>query len=212
NQFSAQPRKPEDFRLVQGKNGRILRIIQVFDGEIVTGLLEDTVSEVRDGQYLPDLSKDLLYITVLNRYTPHATPALGMVTGFGLKKGALASSVAHDSHNIVAVGASEDALAAVINAVIAAKGGVAATDGQGDVRVLPLPIAGLMSQADGWQLAGDYSSLDAWVKSTLGCILRAPFMSLSFLALPVIPKLKMTDRGLFDVERFDFVEVEKAVD
>lgn len=211
NQFAAQPRKASEFRLMQQIDCRSLRIIQVFDGEIVTGQVEGMVSELRDGQYLPDVSKDLLYIAVLNRYTPHATPALGMVTGFGLKKGALASSVAHDSHNIVAVGVSEDALAEVINAVIAAKGGVAATNGDGDVRVLPLPIAGLMSRANGWQLARDYSSLDAWVKSALECPLRAPFMSLSFLALPVIPKLKMTDRGLFDVERFDFVEVEKAV-
>jgi adenine deaminase len=147
---------------------------------------------------------------VLNRYAPDAKPALGFVRGFGLKCGALASSVAHDSHNIVAVGVSDDAIALAVNAVIAAKGGISATDGSGDVRTLPLPIAGLMSQSDGWQLANDYSLLDAWVKSELGCVLRAPFMSLSFLALPVIPKLKMTDRGLFDVEKFDFVGVEKA--
>jgi adenine deaminase len=211
NQFTALPRNASEFRLMQQIDCQSLRIIQVFDGEIVTGQTEGMVSEVCNGQYLPDVSKDLLYIAVLNRYTPKATPALGLVTGFRLKNGALASSVAHDSHNIVAVGASEDALAEVINAVIAAKGGVAATDGQGDVRVLPLPVAGLMSQANGWQLARDYSSLDAWVKATLGCVLRAPFMTLSFLALPVIPALKMTDLGLFDVEKFDFVDVEKAI-
>ena len=212
NQFAAQPRESSAFRLIQQVDCQSLRIIQVFDGEIVTGQMEGMVSEVRDGQYLTDVTKDLLYIAVLNRYEPHATPALGMVTGFGLQKGALASSVAHDSHNIVAVGVSEEALAEVINAVIVAKGGVAATDGHGDVRVLPLPIAGLMSRANGWQLARDYSGLDAWVKSALGCVLRAPFMTLSFLALPVIPRLKMTDLGLFDVDKFDFVEVEKAID
>lgn len=212
NQFLAKPRQATDFQLFHQYYCPYLRVIQVFDGEIVTGEVQDSVSEMRQGQYMPDISKDLLYITVLNRYAANAQAALGFVRGFGLKKGALASSVAHDSHNIVAVGTSDEALAEAVNAVIAAKGGIAATDGMGDVRTLPLPIAGLMSQRDGWELADDYSRLDAWVKTDLGCGLRAPFMSLSFLALPVIPKLKMTDRGLFDVERFDFVAVEKAFD
>jgi adenine deaminase len=208
NQFLANPREAADFQLFQQSASTQLRIIKVFDGEIVTGEIAGSVSEIRDGQYLPDVSQDLLYIAVLNRYTPNAKPALGFVQGFGLKCGALASSVAHDSHNIVAVGTSDEALAEAVNAVIQAKGGIAATNGAGDTRVLPLPIAGLMSQSDGWQLAEEYSRLDAWVKAELGCGLRAPFMSLSFLALPVIPKLKMTDLGLFDVDRFGFVEVE----
>ncbi|MDX1910184.1 MAG: adenine deaminase [Saprospiraceae bacterium] len=210
NRFLAQTRKPEDFRLFHAHYCPNLRVIRVFDGEIVTGEEEDSVSEMRAGQYLPDVSKDLLYIAVLNRYTESAAPAMGFVRGFGLQRGALASSVAHDSHNIVAVGVSDEAVAEVVNAVIAAKGGVAACNGAGDVRVLPLPIAGLMSDREGWQLAEDYARLDAWVKAELGCLLRAPFMSLSFLALPVIPQLKMTDRGLFDVGKFDFVPVEKA--
>ncbi len=210
NQFLAKPRQATDFQLFHQFYTPQLRVIEVYDGEIVTGESEGTVSKMREGQYMPDVAQDLLYIAVLNRYTRDAKPALGFVRGFGLQRGALASSVAHDSHNIVAVGTSEEALAEAVNAVIAAKGGIAASDGAGDVRSLALPIAGLMSQSDGWQLADDYSQLDAWVKSELGCVLRAPFMSLSFLALPVIPKLKMTDRGLFDVERFDFVGVEKA--
>ena len=138
---------------------------------------------------------------------PDAKPALGFVRGFGLKEGALASSVAHDSHNIVAVGTSDEALCAAVNAVIAAKGGISASDEAGNARVLALPIAGLMSQSDGYTLAREYAELDAWTKDVLGCTLRAPFMVLSFLALPVIPSLKMTDLGLFDVERFGFVEV-----
>ena len=212
NQFLAKPVEPTDYQLkaTRSEGPARLRVIQVYDGEIVTGKAEALVPAI-GGHYLPDPLQDLLYIAVLNRYTPHAKPALGLVRGFGLKQGALASSVAHDSHNIVAVGCSAEALAAVLNAVIAAKGGIAASDDNGQVRSLPLPIAGLMSQSDGWQLAEDYSRLDAWTKSELGCVLRAPFMSLSFLALPVIPSLKMTDRGLFDVERFDFVEVEKEV-
>ncbi len=210
NQFLAKPRQASDFQLFHQFYCPYLRVIQVYDGEIVTGEIEGSVSEMRDGQYMPDVAQDLLYISVLNRYTTDAKPALGFVRGFGLKRGALASSVAHDSHNIVAVGTSNEAIAAAVNAVIEAKGGVAATNGSGETHCLPLPIAGLMSQSDGWQLASDYSQLDGWVKSELGCGLRAPFMSLSFLALPVIPKLKMTDRGLFDVEKFDFVDVEKA--
>ncbi|MFN0034044.1 MAG: adenine deaminase [Saprospiraceae bacterium] len=210
NQFLAKPRKASDFQLFQEFFCPQLRVIKVFDGEIVTGEEEGSVSEMREGQYMPDVGQDLLYIAVLNRYALDAKPALGFVRGFGLQRGALASSVAHDSHNIVAVGTSDEALAEVVNAVIEAQGGIAATNGAGDVRTLSLPIAGLMSQSDGWRLAEEYSRLDAWVKSELGCVLRAPFMSLSFLALPVIPKLKMTDRGLFDVEKFDFVAVEKA--
>jgi len=208
NQFLAKPREAADFQLFQQTASTKLRVIKVFDGEIVTGEIAGSVSEIRDGQYLPDVSQDLLYIAVLNRYTPNAKPALGFVQGFGLKCGALASSVAHDSHNIVAVGTSDEALAEAVNAVIQAKGGIAAINGTGDTRVLPLPIAGLMSQSDGWQLAEEYSLLDGWVKAELGCVLRAPFMSLSFLALPVIPKLKITDLGLFDVDRFGFVGVE----
>ncbi len=210
NHFLANPKKAADFQLLQKTKGSKLRVIRVFDGEIVTGESADSVAEVVNGQYMPDLENDLLYIAVVNRYAPDAKPAVGIVRGFDLTCGALASSVAHDSHNIVAVGTNTEALAAAVNAVIAAKGGISATDSNGDTRVLPLPIAGLMSQADGWQLAETYAALDAFVKTALGCKLRAPFMSLSFLALPVIPKLKMTDKGLFDVEKFDFVDVEKV--
>ncbi|MBC7774249.1 MAG: adenine deaminase, partial [Phycisphaerae bacterium] len=170
NKFLAKPRKPVDFQLktqlpesleLSGSSAPSVncRIIKVFDGEIVTGA-DEALIQIIDGQLLPDLSQDLLYIAVLNRYAPDAKPALGFVRGFGLKCGALASSVAHDSHNIVAVGTSEEAMAAAVNAVIAAQGGIAATNGSGDVRTLPLPIAGLMSQSDGWQLAEDYSQLD----------------------------------------------------
>ena len=107
----------------------------------------------------------------------------------------------------MAVGVDDVSLCAAVNAIIGAQGGIAAADGAGEVRVLPLPIAGLMSQLDGYTLAAEYARLDAWAKQSLGCALRAPFMVLSFLALPVIPKLKMTDLGLFDVERFGFVSV-----
>jgi adenine deaminase len=150
----------------------------------------------------------VLKIVVLNRYVENTPVAAGFVRGFGLHRGALASSVAHDSHNIVAVGTDDAAICAAVNAIIEARGGVSASDGSGDTRVLPLPIAGLMSDMDGYALAEEYAALDAWTKSELGCVLRAPFMTLSFLALPVIPALKMTDLGLFDVEKFAFTDVE----
>ena len=134
---------------------------------------------------------------------------MGFVRGFGLWRGALASSVAHDSHNIVAVGTDDGALCAAVNAVIEAGGGISATDGLGDTRVIALPIAGLMSPEDGYALARQYAELDVWTKDVLGCRLRAPFMTLSFLALPVIPSLKMTDLGLFDVHQFAFVPLHK---
>jgi len=215
NHFSAKPKQPTDFHVFSSQAGtqshRLttarVRVIEALDGQIVTGSALENLP-VSDGRILSEPSRDLLKISVINRYTSDAKPAVGFVRGFGLRRGALASSVAHDSHNIVAVGTDDGALATAVNAVIEAKGGISATDGTGETRVLPLPIAGLMSQSDGYTLAQDYARLDAWAKETLGCSLHAPFMVLSFLALPVIPKLKMTDLGLFDVEQFGFVPVE----
>lgn len=204
NQFKAQPQTAADFTIPSPGGWKTVRTIEVLDGEIVTGSSLCTAILDKAGYLVPNLSDDLLYIAVLNRYVPEARPALGFVRGFGLKQGALASSVAHDSHNIVAVGCTAEALATAVNSVIASKGGIAACNATGECRHLPLPIAGLMSQSDGWILAEAYAQLDRWVKTALGCVLGAPFMSLSFLALPVIPALKMTDRGLFDVEIFNF--------
>lgn len=211
NRFLANPTQAADFRLpLPGRRSTATAaIIEALDGQIVTGAFSADLP-VADGCVQPDPARDLLKIAVVNRYTPDTRPAVGFVRGFGLRQGALASSVAHDSHNIVAVGADDAALAAAVNAVIAAKGGISAVDGAGAARVLPLPIAGLMSQADGYTLAREYGLLDTWTKETLGCALRAPFMVLSFLALPVIPKLKITDLGLFDVEKFGFVPVVQA--
>ncbi|MCC7505869.1 MAG: adenine deaminase [Saprospiraceae bacterium] len=207
NHFLAQPRQAADFHLKAKHATGLVRLIQVRDGEIVTDASEGR-AHVQNGCLVPWHSQDVLKIVVLNRYAGRAPVAIGFVRGFGLQCGALASSVAHDSHNIVAVGCDDSAICAAVNAIIESKGGVSATDGQGDVRILPLPIAGLMSDRPGEQLAQDYAAIDAWVKSALGCVLRAPFMTLSFLALPVIPALKMTDLGLFDVQSFEFTDVE----
>lgn len=205
NRFSAKPKHPEDFRLRARKAG-IVRLIRVWDGQIVTGS-EEARARVQDGLLMAYPAQDVLKIAVVNRYAD-APPAVAFVSGFGLQRGAVASSVAHDSHNIVAVGADDTSLCAAVNAVIEARGGISATDGQGNTRVLPLPIAGLMSPDNGHTLARNYASIDAWTRETLHCPLQAPFMTLSFLALPVIPVLKMTDFGLFDVEQFRHVDVE----
>ncbi|MCX8052053.1 MAG: adenine deaminase [Chlorobi bacterium] len=202
NRWAAQPVGADAFR-IPAREKRI-RAIGVLDGQLIT---EHRIVEasIRDGYYAPDPERDLLLIAVVNRYTA-AAPAVGFVTGFGLTRGALASSVAHDSHNIVAVGASYDELAAAINAVVECGGGIGLCDGQ-QCRTLPLPIAGLMSDADGSTVASRYAALDRLAKE-LGSPLRAPFMTLSFMALLVIPALKISDKGLFDAERFALVELE----
>ena len=140
---------------------------------------------------------------VVNRYARRAPVAVAFVRGFGLRAGAIASSVAHDSHNIVAVGADDAALTAAVNRVIARRGGLAVVGGGGTAD-LPLPIAGLMSDRPGTEVARRYAALDRRAKA-LGSRLDAPFMTLSFLALLVIPDLKLSDRGLFSARRWDFL-------
>lgn len=205
NHFLAKHTKAADFQITVPENASEALVIDVWDGEIITGKMMHPYGVAAGHLFHPDTEADVLYITVVNRYAADVPPAMGLVRGFGLKNGALAGSIAHDSHNLLAVGTDSAAIATALNAVIDAGGGISACDGAGNVRLLPLPIAGLMSSADGWMLAQEYADLDKWVKSALGCPLRAPFMSLSFLALPVIPALKMTDKGLFDVDQFDFV-------
>ncbi len=207
NRFKAFSKKPNDFQIISKKESGKVLVIQVLDGEIVTEISSGNLL-IQGGYLQADPTKDVLKITVVNRYAENARPTIGFVRGFGIKHGALASSVAHDSHNIVAVGTDDELLCAAVNAVIEAEGGISAVGENGETKVLPLPIAGLMSPADGYILAKEYSEIDAWAKTSLGCVLRVPFMTLSFLALPVIPALKMTDMGLFDVGKFGFVEVE----
>jgi len=168
------------------------------DGQLVTGRVDVRVRAV-DGVVDPDPANDLLQVAVVNRYAL-APVACAFVRGFGMKRGAIASSVAHDCHNVVAVGASREDLAAAVNAVFAARGGLAVADG-GVAESLALPIAGLMSDRPGPEVAAAYARIDAFAKG-LGCTLAAPFMTLSFMALLVIPALKLSPSGLFDVERF----------
>jgi adenine deaminase len=171
------------------------------DGQLVTKRV-DLRTPVRGGVVEPDPSRDLLQLAVVNRYA-EAPPAGAFIQGFGLRQGAIASSVAHDCHNVVAVGASREAIAAAVNAVFAARGGLAVAAGTG-VDVLPLPIAGLMSDLPAEEVGARYARLSARAKA-LGSPLRAPFMTTSFMALLVIPALKLSDRGLFDGSAFRFV-------
>ena len=199
NRFDARPIAPADIDLPCP--GSRMRAILARDGELFTG--EAWVAPaVAGGQAQPDPSRDQLLLVVLNRYR-QAPPAAALISGFGFRRGAIAGSVAHDSHNIVAVGCSREEIAAAINRVIADRGGLALVDGD-ELLHLPLPIAGLMSPEPGEQVAARYQQLDARARA-LGSPLRAPFMTLSFMALLVIPELKLSDLGLFDGRRFAFV-------
>ena len=175
------------------------------DGQLMTGSETAKLAIVK-GAVQPDPKNDIALIAVINRYT-NAAPALGFVRGFGLHEGAIASSVAHDSHNIVAVGCDQDSLARAINAVIATQGGLAVTDSKGQTDCLALPIAGLMSDGDGDLIARKFKALTTKTRDQLGSPMRSPLMALSFMALLVIPALKLSDKGLFDGTAFRFCDV-----
>jgi adenine deaminase len=176
-------------------------LIEAFDGQLITGKFLAEIN-ARNGVWEADPSRDILKIVVLNRYKK-APVAMAFIKNFGLKSGALASSVAHDSHNIVAVGVSDEAISRAVNMVISTKGGISVA-GEGIESSLALPVAGLMSTGDGYGVAENYITLDALVKR-LGSGLQSPFMTLSFMALLVIPHLKLSDLGLFDGDVFSII-------
>jgi adenine deaminase len=200
NRFDARPKTAADFaiRATAADAGRPLRVIEARDGQLVTGQLV-APARVVDGRVAADPATDILLIAVVDRYDDRP-PAVALVKNFGLRAGAIASSVAHDSHNIVAVGVNETAVARAVNRVIEARGGLSAVGPDGE-RLLPLPIAGLMSDRPGPEVAAAYTELDRFAKA-LGSPLAAPFMTLAFMSLLVIPALKLGPQGLFDVERF----------
>jgi adenine deaminase len=201
NRFEARRITPEDLA-VPADGGR-LRVIQALDGQLLTRevLLEP---RVMDGRIVPEPERDILFLVVLNRYQ-EAPPAVAFVRGFGLRQGAIASSVAHDSHNIVAVGADAETLCRAVNALVACGGGIALADAS-NVERLPLPVAGIMSDGDGDAVAARYAALNKKAKA-LGSPLSVPIMTLSFMALLVIPELKLSDRGLFDGRAFRFTSL-----
>jgi adenine deaminase len=185
------------------KNG-FIPVIEALDGQLITNKLM-LAGSLQNGNWVTDTTNDILKIVVVNRY--HTAPiAKAFIKNFGLTHGAIASSVAHDSHNIVAVGVDDASIAAAINLVIGAQGGVSVVNGTNETassKVLPLPVAGLMSAADGFEVASTYTIVDLEAKA-LGSKLQAPFMTLSFMALLVIPHLKLSDKGLFNGDDFNF--------
>jgi len=199
NQFHAKPVKTED--IVVRPGGKRIRVMKAIDGQLVT---EELIVDARieNNEVKTDPEHDVLKIVVMNRYFP-APPAVGFVKGFGLRSGAIASCVAHDSHNIIAVGTDDESIVAAINAIVSSQGGISVASGD-ELLVLPLPVAGIMSDEDGYKVAGLYHILDEKVRKKLKSSLKAPFMTLSFMALLVIPDLKLSDKGLFNGKKFSF--------
>ena len=207
NNFDCEKIKPVTLVVPENeypnKNG-LIPVIEALDGQLITNKLMLS-GTLQNGNWVTDTTNDILKIVVVNRYHP-APIAKAFIKNFGCTKGAIASSVAHDSHNIVAVGVDDASIAAAINLVIEAGGGVSVFTGAMETdssKVLPLPVAGLMSAADGFEVAAMYTEIDLEAKA-LGSLLEAPFMTLSFMALLVIPHLKLSDKGLFNGDDFNF--------
>ena len=201
NQFNAHPIALSDLQLPDAtypsKDGMV-PVIHAIDGQLITNLVwaEPTI---KDNAIVADIEKDILKVVVYNRYHA-AKPKIGLIQSFGFKSGAIASTVAHDSHNIIAVGVDDESILKAINLVVHEKGGISCVQGESS-KVIGLPIAGLMSTADPYQVANEYIEIDKMAKS-LGTQLGSPFMTLSFMALLVIPHIKMSDLGLFDGDQF----------
>jgi adenine deaminase len=198
NNFNCDEKKVEDFKFENIKSQ--IEVIEALDGQLITNKIMVT-SKVINDEIVSDVENNILKMVVVNRYK-NAVVAKAFVKNFGLKHGAIASSVAHDSHNIIAVGVDDESICKAVNLVIKERGGVSCV-GNHDL-VLPLPVAGLMSNEDGYKVAELYTAIDKAAKE-LGSKLSAPFMTLSFMALLVIPHLKLSDLGLFDGDKFEFV-------
>jgi adenine deaminase len=198
NQFNTSRKNVSDFALKAP--GNTIRVIDAIDGQLVTKSF-DTHAKIQDEFAVSDPSRDLLKLAVVNRYS-NSGPALAFIRNFNLKEGAIASTVAHDSHNIISVGTSDEFICRAVNLLIDSKGGLSAITGDRQI-TLPLPIAGLMSPFTCEEVGSAYSEIDLLVKK-MGCKLRAPFMTLSFMALLVIPELKLSDKGLFNGKTFQF--------
>jgi adenine deaminase len=177
-----------------------LKVIEALDGQLITNSIIETIDEITEN-FESDLTKDILKIAVVNRYN-ESEPAIAFIKNFGLKRGAIASTVAHDSHNIIAVGVDDESICRAVNLVIQKTGGLSLIDGDFE-SVIPLPIAGLMSDQSCEVIGEAYSKIDKQAKE-MGSQLKAPYMLLSFMALLVIPELKLSDKGLFDGKEFKF--------
>lgn len=202
NNFQTDKKDVSDFYF-KSKAEKI-RVIEALEGQLVTNEII-AKSIIVDGNLVSNIDDDILKITVVNRYH-NQQPAIAFIKNFGLKKGAIASSVGHDSHNIIAVGVSDDAICKAVNLIIESKGGICAVSDKEEF-VVPLPVAGIMSDKDGETIGKQYAELDKIAKQ-LGSKLNAPYMTLSFMALLVIPSLKLSDKGLFDGKDFKFTSLE----
>lgn len=201
NNFCTSAKKPEDFQI--GSINKKVRIIEALDGQLITPEIQGEI-KLENGLAESNLEADILKITVVNRYQD-SPPAVAFIKNFGLKSGAIASSVGHDSHNIIAVGVDDDSICEAVNLIIEARGGISAIS-EGKEVVIALPVGGIMSPEDGYQVAEAYTKIDRMAKE-MGSNLNSPFMTLSFMALLVIPDLKLSDKGLFDGQKFEFTEV-----
>ena len=201
NKFSCELKQLPDFSY-EYKNEKEIAVIEALDGQLITNKIM-AAPKVVNNKMISDVENDILKIVVVNRYND-APVAKAFIKNFGIRQGAIASSVAHDSHNIVALGVDDESLMKAVNLVIKEQGGVSAVS-NGSEKVLGLPVAGLMSNEDGYKVSEAYTAIDKMVKEELGSTLTAPFMTLSFMALLVIPHLKLSDKGLFDGDGFEFV-------
>ena len=213
NEFNCIKKIADDF-CVPAAGITKIAVIEALDGQLITNKIMCNAL-IENDFAVSDITNDILKIVVVNRYS-NAPIAKAFIKNTGIKKGALASSVAHDSHNIVAVGVDDESICQAVNLIIQHRGGVSAVSPAKNIQenrvskkynemILPLPVAGLMSAGDGYKVAADYTAIDRFVKDELGSSLSAPFMTLSFMALLVIPHLKLSDKGLFDGDNFSFL-------
>ncbi|EAZ79512.1 adenine deaminase [Algoriphagus machipongonensis] len=200
NNFNTSLKKPEEFQ-IKAKGNKV-RVIEALDGQLITPEISGDIL-IKDGFAESNPEQDILKITVVNRYED-AAPAVAFIKNFGLKTGAIASSVGHDSHNIIAVGIDDESICKAVNLIIEAKGGVSAVSGDQE-DILSLPVGGIMSASDGYEVAKAYTRIDKMSKE-MGATLNSPFMTLSFMALLVIPDLKLSDKGLFNGQKFEFID------
>jgi len=205
NQFDRRPIETSDLHVERTSKEKI-EVIEALDGQLITNKYLQEIEPLLKGdkkEITGNCDIDVLKIVVVNRYFT-APAAIAFIKNFGLKQGAIASSVAHDSHNIVATGADDESICKAVNMIIEHKGGVSCVKEDLEMMV-PLPVAGLMSNEDGYHVAQQYSLIDKAAKEA-GSSLASPFMTLSFMALLVIPHLKLSDKGLFDGDKFDFIK------
>jgi adenine deaminase len=202
NNFNCKPKQPNDF-IVAYKGEETIPVIEAIEGQLITKRLMLKPNAV-GGEIETDIANDVLKLVVVNRYN-EAKPAVSFIKNFGFKSGAIASTVAHDSHNIIAVGVTNAEICEAINAVIKAQGGISAY-ANNQTKVLPLPVAGLMATSKAEDVAAAYTEINNFVATAMGGSMQAPYMTLSFMALLVIPHLKLSDKGLFDGDKFEFVQ------